>query len=73
MEISFDPAKRAANLVKHGLDLADAELLFRSDILEFPDDSMDYLEERWFAIGMLGIDVVVCIWADWHDDVRRVR
>lgn len=72
MEISFDPVKRASNLSKHGFDLADAGEVLRGDCLEFPDESVAYGEDRWIAIGLLGVDVVVCVWADWPDDVQRI-
>lgn len=60
MEISFDPAKRRRNLVKHGLDLADAAEVLEGVRLETPGDPFDYGEERWLAIGRLRGQIVAC-------------
>jgi hypothetical protein len=58
VEIRFDPAKRRRNLVKHGLDLADAAEVLEGVRLETLDDRFDYGEERWLAIGMLRGQIV---------------
>ncbi|HMG47921.1 MAG TPA: BrnT family toxin [Allosphingosinicella sp.] len=71
VDISFDRAKRRRNLAKHGLDLADAERLFAGIHIDQLDDRFDYGEERYVTAGLLGTDVVVCVWADWGE-VRRI-
>jgi len=46
MRYSFDPAKRASNLKKHGLDLADAPQVIESgQTVTFEDRRFDYSEE----------------------------
>lgn len=72
MAITFDTAKRASNLVKHGLDLADAAKVFDGTVIEFVDDRFDYGEVRVVTIGMLGTQVVVVVWADWDEDQRII-
>jgi len=53
MEVSFDPAKDAENIAKHGISLVRAnEFDFNSARFE-RDDSQDYGEERWNLIGWL--------------------
>jgi uncharacterized DUF497 family protein len=53
VKVTFDPAKDRANVRKHGISLE------RSEDLDFDaacfdiDDSQDYGEERWNAIGFL--------------------
>ena len=47
----WDPAKREANLVKHGIDFARAARIFEAPALERPDRRRDYGEERFVALG----------------------
>lgn len=53
MEISFDPAKRAATLAARGLDFADAGRLFAGLTYTRPDDRFDYPELRFQTFGLL--------------------
>ena len=53
MEVSFDPAKDAANPNKHGISLARAADFDVDSAIFDRDDSQDYGEERWSAIGWL--------------------
>jgi len=46
MKFDFDPAKDVANLVKHGLSLADAALLDWDKAAVYPDLRKDYGEAR---------------------------
>jgi hypothetical protein len=70
--ISFDPAKRASNLAKHGLDLAEADKVLEGLCAERLDDRYDYGEDRWISVGVLAGDVVVCVWADWGEEARII-
>lgn len=72
MKFSFDPAKRARNLAKHGLDLSDAGEVLEGRCLERPDDRRDYGENRWMSIGLLRGSIAVCIWAERGEDEARV-
>jgi uncharacterized DUF497 family protein len=72
VKISFDPAKRARNLAKHGLDLADAGALLDGPCLERLDDRSDHGEERWMSIGLLRGEIVVCIWVERDEDEARM-
>jgi hypothetical protein len=72
VEIGFDPAKRKRNLAKHGLDLADAAAVLEGRCLERIDDRRDFGEDRWMSIGMLGGEVVVCIWAERGEAARII-
>jgi uncharacterized protein len=53
MEITFDPAKDAENIRKHGISLARAEDFDEDTALYDLDDSQDYGEERWNLVGWL--------------------
>lgn len=52
MEISFDPAKDAANIAKHGLSFADFQG-FDADPVVVEDDRFDYGEARYRAFGRM--------------------
>ncbi|MCX6092368.1 MAG: BrnT family toxin [Candidatus Bipolaricaulota bacterium] len=53
MEFEFDPAKSAANEVKHGIDFAAAQALWDDpDVIEIPARTSD--EPRWVIVGRIG-------------------
>lgn len=51
MTITFDPAKDAANIAKHGLSLADAAGFEMAEAVIVADDRHDYGEDRFRAFG----------------------
>ncbi|MBU3693758.1 MAG: BrnT family toxin [Rhodocyclaceae bacterium] len=52
MDIEFDPAKRMANIARHGVDFViAANVLLDPDALDLPDRRFDYGEERRVCIG----------------------
>ena len=53
MQFEWNDAKNRGNLAKHGLDFADAELVFAGPCVTFVDDRFDYGEERFVALGLL--------------------
>ncbi|OYW22151.1 MULTISPECIES: BrnT family toxin [unclassified Sphingomonas] len=53
MKIDFDPAKDAANLVKHGIALSDFQG-FDTPPVVIVDDRYDYGETRFRAFGRIG-------------------
>jgi uncharacterized DUF497 family protein len=54
MKITFDPAKDAINLKKHGYSLEDAEQLDWEEALSWPDERVDYGEKRIVALAPMG-------------------
>lgn len=52
METSFDSAKNAANIAKHGLSLADFDG-FDAQPVVVVDDRFDYGETRYLAFGRI--------------------
>ncbi len=51
-EFDWDPAKAAANLVKHNVSFEDALLVFADPLaLSRLDDPTEANEERWITIG----------------------
>lgn len=71
MDISFDPAKRAAVLQRRGLDFADAGLVFAGRTVTVPDTRRDYGEDRFITAGHLGERCVVLVWTP-RGNARRV-
>jgi uncharacterized DUF497 family protein len=60
--VTWDEAKRKANLAKHGVDLALAkELDWETAIIE-EDDSEAYGEQREIARGMIGQTMYVYVY-----------
>ena len=53
MRYSWDEAKRQRNLKRHGLDFADAPLVFAGLTYTFEDDRLAYHEERFVTLGLL--------------------
>ena len=54
MDVTFDPGKDAANVVKHGLSLALALRLEWSDMLSWQDQRRDYGEVRMSGLAPFG-------------------
>ena len=61
MRYSYDPAKKAANLKKHGFNFDDAKQVFESaQTVTFEDRRFDYGETRYLTLGLLhGIVVII--------------
>lgn len=55
---TWDLAKRRANLRKHGIDFADADLVFRGFTLTAEDDRENHGEPRYLTLGMLADQAV---------------
>jgi uncharacterized protein len=49
----WDPAKREANLRKHGIDFVRAVRIFEVPVLERQDRRRDYGEPRFVAVGLV--------------------
>ena len=62
VNISFDPAKRAATLEHRGLDMARVGEVFDGAILTVSDDRRDYGEPRFITVGRLDGRMVVLVW-----------
>ncbi len=73
MRYSFDSAKRAANLKKHGLDLADAQKVIESgQTVTFEDRRFNYGEQRFVTLGPLDKTLVAIVTAETEDHIRII-
>ncbi len=68
---SWDDAKRAANLDKHGVDFASFDGFDWDGAVSFADVRRDYAEARTIAIGRIGTRVHVAVFT-WRDGSRRI-
>ena len=64
VRFEWDERKRAANVAKHGLDLADAPRMFSGPVLETDDERRDYHERRVVALGVIAGRIVACVYTD---------
>jgi len=62
-EIEFDPAKNASNRIKHGIDMARAELFDMDTAVIEVDRRREYGETRYVAIGYLEQRLHVMVFA----------
>jgi len=71
MRFEWDPAKRVANLHRHGVDFELAVRIFEGSTLERRDNRFDYGEIRRIAVGLVNaVELTVC-YTD-RRDVRRM-
>lgn len=72
MSISYDEAKRQANLAKHGIDLAECAPIFDEQMVSLEDKRDDYGEIRQQSLGLLHGQVVMLVWTDRPDSARLI-
>ncbi len=71
MDVTYDPAKRAATLAHRGLDFAEAGRLFEGKHATLRDDREDYGEERFLTAAQIAGRLVVVVWTP-RDGTRRI-
>jgi len=71
MNATFDPAKDAVNLAKHGISLAEAARLDWDNALVSPDDRRAYGELRQVALAPMDGRLWVVVFTD-RPEGRRV-
>jgi uncharacterized protein len=69
--IDYDPAKRALNLAKHGLDFEDAQVVFAGRVVTRLSPNSGTDEARWISVGSRGGRVIVIVWT-WRGEIRRI-
>ncbi|QYO77117.1 BrnT family toxin [Devosia salina] len=61
MDFEWDDAKNEANVLKHGIDFADAVFIFRGPIVTWSDLRVDYGEMREISTGRMANTVIVTV------------
>lgn len=64
MNVTFDPAKDASNLAKHGFSLLDAVDFEWETAVVWPDTRCDYDEARMMALGYIGLRIMALVFVD---------
>jgi hypothetical protein len=64
MNVTFDPAKDASNLAKHGFSLLDAVGFEWDAAVVWPDTRHDYDEARMVALGYIGLRIMTLVFVD---------
>ncbi|MFT3756349.1 MAG: BrnT family toxin [Pseudoxanthomonas sp.] len=73
MDIEFDPDKDAINQAKHdGLCLADAEGFDIDTALVTYDDRAAHEEDRWTAVGFIGVVLHVLVFTERDGKIRPI-
>lgn len=73
MNVTFDPAKDAANKAKHGLSLAEAVDFEWDTAVVWPDQRRDYGEARMVALGYIGLRIMAAVFVDRPPDKPTER
>lgn len=71
MDITFDPAKDAINIAKHGVSLASAEQIEWETLWGFEDTRANYGEIRIIGFAYIGVRLHCVVFTD-RGDTRRV-
>lgn len=73
MPYSFDPAKNAENLRKHGVSLAEGDGVLGDPLALTIEDDTAVGEERWVTIGEnFASELRVVVWAARGDHIRII-
>ena len=64
MNVTFDQAKDAANLAKHGVSLTEAAGFEWGTAVVWPDTRRDYGEARMVALGYIGLRIIALVFVD---------
>jgi uncharacterized DUF497 family protein len=72
MTFEWDEAKSRTNIRKHGLDFADAQQMFRGNVIAEPDTRDDYGEKRWVGLGLIHGRVTHIVFTEREGDVIRI-
>lgn len=72
MKFTWTESKRRSNLVKHGLDFADAEKVFARPMVLFEDQRADYGEQRMIGIGLFGTLVVLVVHVESDESIHVI-
>lgn len=73
MRFSYDPAKEAANVKKHGVSFSDAEGVFEDPLAATVEDPDAEGEQRFVAAGLGSAgQLLVVVYAERKDEYRLI-
>ena len=72
-DFEWDDDKARINLDQHKIDFDDAKLVFRdSGVLDDPDDTMDYGEDRFRAVGFVNGRLIAVFYTERDERIRII-
>ncbi len=71
MSYEWDPNKAITNIEKHGIDFADAVMVF-DDLNAVTIDDPDYDEQRFISIAMDAFGRILVVTYTWRGDIIRL-
>jgi uncharacterized protein len=72
MVVTFDPAKDASNVKKHGVSLVDASGFEWDEAVTWPDQRHDYGENRMIGLGYIGDRLFNVVFVDRGEEYRII-
>ncbi len=72
MRFTWDEGKRQATLKARGLDLADARKVLARGTFSWEDTRLEYGEQRFITLGLLGAEVVVLVHTESDDHIHAI-
>lgn len=72
MNFEWDDEKNKKNIEKHGIDFADAALVFDKSVLEWEDARSDYGEKRFIGIGCLNNIEISIAYTKRRNNIRII-
>ena len=72
VRFTWSEAKRESHLAKHGLDFADAELVFDSPTFTVGDTRFWYGETRYITLGLLHYTPVYIAHTEHDEEIRII-
>ncbi|MDP2432215.1 MAG: BrnT family toxin [Pseudomonadota bacterium] len=70
--IVWDEAKRARNLERHGIDLAELDCVFDAPMVTVEDRREHYGEQRLQSLGWFHGRVVFLVWTERNEHARLI-
>jgi uncharacterized DUF497 family protein len=71
MKIDYDPAKHRRNLIERGIGFDFAGRIFEGSTVGWPDERVDYGEDRFVAIGVVDEAMLVVVYTI-RGEFRRI-
>jgi uncharacterized DUF497 family protein len=72
VNFEWDEKKNRLNFLKHGFDFSEAWEIFEGPVLTNLDTRIDYGEDRWIGIGLLGNRIVAVTFTNRGTQTRRI-
>lgn len=72
MSYEWDPAKAARNLLKHGIDFADAVAVLEDERALWREDTGDWEEDRYVVVGLDHLGRVLVVVFTTRGDLIRL-